>query len=146
MDDSFTFVQNVKMIQREELDFCNGFDAFPWPLSLGRGGAVQLSLHSCAQLSDGSRSDGIEGTPALRQLWATGSCFSSLSLCCGWCSWLSPVSSRTERWGFPFFPPTWSPPAALLWWTNVLLVLCTRCWCTNPAPCVAFKMGICVKS
>lgn len=52
--------------------FCKGFDAFPWPLFLGRGGGVQLSLHSCAQLSDGCRSDGIaEGT--LRELLGAAS-------------------------------------------------------------------------
>lgn len=31
--------------------FCKGFDSFPWLLFLSGGGAVQLSLHSCAQLS-----------------------------------------------------------------------------------------------
>lgn len=111
--------------------FCNGFDAFPRPLF------VSVPAQLCSAVSQQQQWWHCWGDTHTE---AAGSCFSALSLCCGCCPW-SPGSSRTERWGFHFCPPTRSPPTVLLPCANVLLVLCTW-WLTNPAPCMAFEMGL----
>ena len=145
-DGSFTFVWNVKMMKKEELDISKSSDAFPWPVFPCRCSAVQTSLHACAAVcAVGLPAAGVvviaEGdTLTKTQLSAAENWLYFVSFCYG-CHRLSSVSSRIEM-RFSFLSSevvssnyAFSVKTCSRFW-------CTWCYCTNPVTCMVFNIVI----